>query len=304
MENFDTIVNGGIVDNDMVHDGWTDILHKLLARGKPTDDPLKSAADRQIADFEKMEQVRARASEIVKDPETADSLKPWYNQLCKRPCFHDQYLHAFNKPNVKLIDTKGKGVTDITEKGIVANGEEFEVDCIIYATGFELATQVSHRWNATLHGRNGKTLDEKWSDGAKTLHGWTIRDFPNCFLISVVQAALSPNFLHVTGEQAKHIAYVIKTANERNIQTVEPTEEAEEKWTETIVELGKLRAAFLKECTPGYYNNEGLPASMAAARSGTYGAGSPAFYKVLRDWRAKDDFEGLDVTYMPEKANV
>ncbi|KAK5075198.1 hypothetical protein LTR64_001403 [Lithohypha guttulata] len=297
MENFDTIVNGGIVDNDMVKDGWTDILHKLLARGKPTDDPMKAAADRQVADFEKMEQVRARASTIVKDQATAESLKPWYNQLCKRPCFHDQYLHAFNKPNVRLIDTRGQGVQDITERGVVANGVEIEVDCIIYATGFELASQVSHRWNCQLYGRNGQTLDDKWAEGAKTLHGWTTRNFPNCFLVSIVQAALSPNFLHVTGEQAKHCAYIISAANTRGIQTFEPTEEAEEKWTETIVELNQLRAAFLKECTPGYYNNEGLPTDIRAARSATYGAGSPAFHKILRDWRTKDDLEGLDLRY-------
>jgi len=261
------------------------------------EDPTKAAADRQIADFEKMEQVRARASEIVKDPETAEALKPWYNQLCKRPCFHDQYLHAFNKPNVRLVDTKGKGVSDITEKGVVANGEEFEVDCIIYATGFELANQFSHKANMQIYGRNGLTIDEKWSNGAQTLHGYTMLNFPNCFLISIVQSALSPNFLHVTGEQAKHISYVISTAKARNIDTIEPKAEAEEKWTETIVGLSKLRETYLKECTPGYYNNEGLPRDIRVARSSTYGAGSPAFFKLLREWRAKDDLEGLDLKY-------
>jgi len=250
MENFDRIVNGGIEERDLVNDGWTDILHNLLARGKPSDDPAQAAAERQIADFEKMEQVRKRASDIVKDPATAEALKPWYNQLCKRPCFHDHYLQTFNKSNVKLVDTKGKGVENITEKGIVANGEEYEVDCIIYATGFELATEFSHKTNMQLYGRNGITLDQKWADGPSTLHGWTTRDFPNCFLISVVQAALSPNFLHVTGEQAVHLAYVVSEALKRNVATVEPTEEAEKTWVQTIVSLSKLREPFLKECTP------------------------------------------------------
>ena len=280
------------------NDSQTDILHKLLARGKPTDDPTIAAAERQVADFEKMEQVRARASEIVKDPETAEALKPWYNQLCKRPCFHDQYLQAFNKPNVRLVDTKGRGVTEITENGIVANGEEFEVDCIIYATGFELATQFSHKANMQVYGRNGLTIDEKWATGARTLHGYTMHDFPNCFLISVVQAALSPNFLHVTGEQAKHISYVIGAAKSRNIDTIEPTTEAEEKWTQTIVELSKLRETYLKECTPGYYNNEGLPSDIRVSRSQTYGAGSPAFFQLLKEWREKDDLEGLEAKYV------
>jgi cation diffusion facilitator CzcD-associated flavoprotein CzcO len=301
MENFDRIVNGGIEDRDLVNDGWTDILHNLLARGKPSDDPLKAAADRQIADFEKMEQVRARASTIVKDQTTADSLKPWYNQLCKRPCFHDEYLQTFNRPNVRLVDTRGKGVDNITEKGIIANGEEFEVDCIIYATGFELATKFSHRTNMQIYGRDGMTLDAKWADGPNTLHGWTTRGFPNCFLISVVQAALSPNFLHVTGEQATHLAYVISEAQKRGLATLEPTADAEEKWVETIVSLAKLREPFLKECTPGYYNNEGLPADHRTAKGATYGAGSPAFFKLLRDWRAKGDLDGLDLTLAEQK---
>jgi len=218
-----------------------------------------------------------------------------FNQLCKRPCFHDQYLQTFNKPNVRLVDTKGKGVEDITEKGIVANGEEFEVDCIIYATGFELATEFSHKTNMQLYGRGGMTLDEKWADGPSTLHGWSTRGFPNCFLISVVQAALSPNFLHVTGEQAVHLAYVVSEALKRNVSTVEPTAEAEKKWVETIVSLSKLREPFLKECTPGYYNNEGMAANERTAKGATYGAGSPAFFKLLRDWRATGNMEGLEL---------
>ncbi|KAK3055853.1 hypothetical protein LTR09_003087 [Extremus antarcticus] len=294
MENFNVIVNGGILENDMVQDGWTDILHKLLARGSgDQSDPEKAAAERQMADFEKMNQVRARADEIVKDKKTAESLKPYYNQLCKRPCFHDEYLQAFNKENVHLIDTKGVGIDRITSKGIVANGQEIELDCIIYATGFELATDFSHRSNMEVYGRDGKTITETWKNGARTLHGWTTRGFPNCFWISIVQAALTPNFIHVTSEQSKHLAYVISTAMERGIRTVEPTEEAEAGWVKTIVELVGLRAAFLKECTPGYYNNEGTP-SASAAQNAAYGGGSPAFLKILEDWRAKDDFSGLD----------
>ena len=153
------------------------------------------------------------------------------------------------------------GIERITEKGIVANGEEIELDCIIYATGFELATDFSHRSNMEVHGRDGKTITETWKQGARTLHGWTTRGFPNCFWISIVQAALTPNFIHVTSEQAKHLAYVISTCINKDIRTVEPTEEAEAAWVKTIVDLVGLRAAFLKECTPGYceYIFEVLP---------------------------------------------
>lgn len=298
MDNFNIIVNGGILPNDLVQDGWTDILQKLLARGtaNPQADPEKAAAERQLADFEKMNQVRARCDELVKDKATAESLKPWYNQLCKRPCFHDEYLQAFNQDNVHLVDTKGLGIDSITETGIISQGKEYEVDCIIYATGFELATDWSHRANMEVYGRNGQTITDCWKNGASTFHGWTTRGFPNCFWVSIVQAALTPNFLHVTGEQAKHLAYVLGECMKRNVKTVEPTQEAEETWVQTIVKLASLRENFLKECTPGYYNNEGT-ASETAGRNASYGGGSPAFISILEDWRAKGDFEGLEFKY-------
>jgi cyclohexanone monooxygenase len=172
MNNFDSIVNGGFEKEDMVADRWTDIIRDLITAGIDPKNPAEAAAKRQLADFKKMESIRARTDEIVKDKETADALKPWYNQFCKRPCFHDEYLDTFNRPNVKLVDTKGQGVERITEKGIVANGEEFEIDCLIYATGFELANDWSHKTGMEIYGRNGMTTTEKWRDGASTLHGW------------------------------------------------------------------------------------------------------------------------------------
>lgn len=188
------------------------------------------------------------------------------------------------------------GISHITPTGIVSNDTSYDIDCIIYCTGFELATEWSHRTNIDIYGRNNQTISDCWKDGARTLHGWTTRNMPNCFWVSVVQAALTPNFLHVTGEQAKHLAYVISEARKRNIRTVEPTAEAEEQWIETIVKLAMLRADFLKECTPGYYNNEGTP-SLSGARNAAYGGGSPAFLKILEDWRAQGDMAGLDLKY-------
>jgi cyclohexanone monooxygenase len=302
MDNFDSVVNGGIEPEDMVADRWTDILRGLMTRfaGRTDLTPEQMAAERQLADFEKMEQIRARCDELVHDKETAESLKPYYNQFCKRPCFHDEYLQTFNRPNVKLVDTKGDGVERITEKGIVANGEEYEIDCLVYATGFELATDWTHRTGFEIYGRDGLTITEKWKEGAQTLHGWATRGFPNCFIVQVVQAALTPNFMHVTSEQARHFAYVIAEAQKRGVRTLEPTEEAEKEWTNIIVEATKLRADFFKECTPGYYNNEGKP-SMSAARNATYGHGSPAFLKILKDWRADGQLAGLDLKYMPKE---
>lgn len=304
MDNFDSLVNGGNEPEDLVGDRWTDIIRSLLTvKGDPTKDPAAFAAKVQLADFKKMESIRARCDEVVKDRETAESLKPWYNQFCKRPCFHDEYLQTFNRPNVKLVDTHGKGVDYLTEKGVVANSTEYEIDCLIYATGFELANEWSHKTGIEIYGRDGTTITEKWKDGASTLHGWASRDFPNCLWVSIVQAALTPNFMHVTAEQARHFAYVIAECNKRGIRTMEPTQQAEEEWCDTIVKGTAIRAEFFKECTPGYYNNEGKP-SVSAARNATYGYGSQAFIKILEAWREKGDLGGLDVKFFEQEGQT
>jgi len=301
MDNFNVLVSGGWQDEDLVNDGWTDIIRNLLVitaqrQGQEADAaPQDPVVLLELADFKKMEQIRARVDSVVKDAETAEALKPYYRQFCKRPCFHDDYLDAFNLPGVKLVDTGGKGVERITETGVVVNGVEYELDCLIYATGFEVGTDYSRRAGYEIHGRGGLTLSKKWADGVSTLHGMHSRDFPNCFLISNAQSGFTANYPHMLNEQAKHLAYVIAEATARQAKTVETTPEAEAEWVETILKLAIMRQKFAEECTPGYYNNEGQPAA-AAVRNGPYGAGSIAFIKVLEDWRAEGELKGLEIS--------
>jgi len=299
MDNFNVLVSGGFQDEDLVNDGWTDIIQNLLimarrkvAAGESVGDV---AAMMQLADFKKMEQVRARVDQTVQDEATAEALKPYYNQFCKRPCFHDEYLATFNRPNVHLIDTQGRGVERITEKGVVVDGVEYELDCLIYATGFEVGTSYTRRSGYELYGRGGQTLTEKWANGVSTLHGVHSRGFPNCFIISNAQSGFTVNFPHMINEQSKHIAYVVAQASERQARVVEASEEAEAKWVQTIIDLSIMRQKFLEECTPGYYNNEGKVAAMNA-RNGSYGAGPVAFVKVLEDWRAEGTLQGLELS--------
>ena len=299
MDNFNVLVSGGFADEDLVNDGWTDIIgnilllaRKKMAAGEAVGDP---AALMQLADFKKMEQVRARVDQVVEDPKTAEALKPYYNQFCKRPCFHDEYLATFNRPNVHLVDTQGKGVDRITEKGVVANGVEYELDCLIYATGFEVGTSYTRRSGYELHGRDGQTLTQKWENGVSTLHGLLSRGFPNCFIISNTQSGFTANFPHMINEQSKHIGYILKHCEDHQVRMIEPTQEAEDAWVQTIIDLSIMRQAFLEECTPGYYNNEGNVRAMNA-RNGSYGAGPVAFVKVLEDWRAEGGLAGLELT--------
>jgi cyclohexanone monooxygenase len=297
MDNFNTLVSGGFQDEDLVSDGWTDIIGKLLILVRRDDADLSPEgvmATMELADFEKMEQVRARVDSIVDDPEIAAALKPFYRQFCKRPCFHDEYLDTYNRPNVTLVDTDGKGVERITPKGIVANGEEYELDCIIFGTGFEVGTDYTRRAGYEVIGRGGQTLTAKWADGASTLHGMHSRGFPNCLIFSPAQSGFTVNFPHMLNEQSKHLAYILAEAADRGVTVIEAQEQAENDWVDTIVNLAQMNRSFLESCTPGYYNNEGKPGDRGV-RNGSYGAGSIAFVKVLEDWRSEGALAGLDL---------
>jgi cyclohexanone monooxygenase len=299
MENFEACISGGEVEEDLVSDGWTDILRNLsflLSKKKADGAPVDTQDLVQLADFRKMEQVRARVDSIVEDDATAAALKPYYNQLCKRPCFHDEYLQTFNRPNVSLVDTDGHGVERITETGVVAGGREYELDCLIFATGFEVGTAFARRAGYEIYGRGGLTISDKWKDGVSTLHGMQVNGFPNCFFImNNVQTGISANYPLSLDEQGKHIAYVIAAAHERQARMVEASAEAEAEWVETIVKLAARRQRFLEECTPGYYNDEGKP-SLVMMRNGGYGGGWGAFQQVMEAWRADGELKGLEIS--------
>ena len=299
MENFNNLVSGIPESEDLVGDGWTDIIGKLLVmvRNNANADfsPEGLAQTMELADFEKMEQIRSRVDQIVHDNSTAEALKPYYRQFCKRPCFHDEYLQTFTRPNVTLVDTAGQGVDCITERGIVANGVEYELDCIIYATGFEVGTEYSRRAGYEIIGRDGVTLTEKWANGASTFHGFHTRGFPNCFIISNLQSGFTVNFPHMLSEQATHLGYILSHAEKNGITRIETTKKAEDEWVQKIISLSQMNVKFLESCTPGYYNNEGKP-SDRAIQNGSFGGGSVAFIQLLENWRADKSFAGLELT--------
>ena len=297
MENFNSLVSGGFAPDDLVNDGWTDIIRNLLILvQKDSGEELTldaMMAKMEVADFQKMNQIRARAEELVKDPSTAESLKPWYRQFCKRPCFHDEYLATFHRPNVTLIDTQGKGVDRITPTGIVANGEAVELDCIVFATGFEVGTDYTRRSGYDLEGVDGLTLSNKWADGIRTLHGLQTRGFPNCFFLGNAQGGFTVNFPHMLAEQSAHLAHIIRHTTEHNYAAVEVTQSGEQAWVDTIVEKATMAMKFFEECTPGYYNNEGKPGERSGQNT-NYGGGPVEFFQVLADWREAGGFDGLE----------
>lgn len=295
MENFNTLTSGGVVDKDLVQDGWTEIIRNLITmanyRGKDID-WAEVPKLMELADFQKMEQIRARVDALVEDPGVAASLKPWYRQFCKRPCFHDEYLQTFNRDSVHLIDTQGRGVTAITTRGVVANGQEYPVDCIIFATGFEVGTAYTQRSGYDLIGRDGLRLSEKWADGMRSLHGLMSRGFPNLFFVSNAQAAFTTNFPHAMDHTAGHIAHILNTVRAEQINTIEPELAAEDAWVEEIIAVSRFNEDFLASCTPGYYNNEGQP-NPKSVQNGPYGKGPNPYFKKMAAWREDGRMEGL-----------
>jgi len=296
MDNFNILVSGGFQEEDLVNDGWTDIIRNLTNMVKQDDDPDVSpeaiAKTMETADFQKMEEIRARVDATVKDEATAEALKPYYRQFCKRPCFHNEYLETFNRPNVTLVDTQGRGVDQVTEKGVVVDGKEYELDCLVHASGFEVGTSYAQRAGYEIYGRGGRSLTEHWSDGTRTLHGMHVRGFPNCFFVmSNVQSGITVSYPHMLGEQGKQLAHIIKSAIDKDLRTVEVSEEAEAEWVDTIIRLASKGGDFRLDCTPSYYNNEGNPGS---DQDGFYGGGSVEFIQILEAWRADGQLKGLE----------
>jgi len=297
MENFNNLVSISDVDEpeDLVDDGWTDVIRRVLlirrqlqAEGRPAAEAHKLS---ELADIQQMDAIRARVDEIVRDAATAEALKPYYAYFCKRPCFHDEYLQSFNQPNVTLVDTAGKGVEAMTERGIVAGGKEYELDCLIWATGFDYGAGPKSRGVKDIRGRGGLTLDEKWADGGATFQGLQIGGFPNLFIFHRVQTGVTTNITHMLRELARHAAYIVAEAEARGAAVVDVDPEAEAEWVAHAESKAILRKRFFEECTPGYYNDEGQV--RANARNAPYGAGPGAFIRVLEAWREAGGLAGL-----------
>ncbi len=298
IENFQLLTTGGDADEDLVDDAWTSIVKKLFVMrqtsvaGMSDEERLRTV---ELADFAKMEEIRARVDSIVADPATAEALKPWYGYFCKRPCFHDEYLQAFNRDNVTLVDTQGRGVERITADGVVVDGTEHAIDCLIFATGFEVGTDYSRRVGFDIVGRDGLTLTDKWRDGVRTYHGLAVHGFPNCFVLSIAQSGFTVNFPYLLDTQAAHVAWVIAWALNNATTELEASAGAEAAWVDTIVERSAAGAGRAKSCTPGYYNREGQ--ANATTRQGSFFFGTPTEYaEILESARAAGKPEGFRVS--------
>ena len=286
--NFTQAVTGAQPEVDLVEDGWTELMWVDTQSAAGSEE----AAELERIDFEAMETIRQRIDDIVEDPETAAKLKPYWGKHCKRVCFHDDYLPAFNRPNVHLVDTDGRGVTEMNERGPVVDGVEYPVDLLIYASGFEVTTDLTHRLGFDPKGRDGVTLSQRWAEGAHTLHGVLASGFPNLLLISLVQGGFGTNFSHLLSESAKHVAHIIEACADRGILEIEPEEQAEEEWLSVLLAIGMGNARYFQACTPSFYNSEQQAIDSRAARNLTYTGSLLDYVGYLERWREQADFTG------------
>ena len=290
--NFTQAVTGAQPAVDMIDDEWTK-MNWVDTRKLPEND--EEALELERIDFENMERVRQRIADVIKDPATAELMMPWYSQSCKRPCFHDEYLPAFNRPNVHLVDTDGKGVNEINESGVIVNGVEYPVDLLIFASGFEVTTGYTHRLGFDPKGRDGVSLSEAWAEGPATLHGVLSNGFPNMFMISTVQGAQATNFVHSITEAAQHVAFLIEQCVKGDIATIEPETAAQDNWFETLFAQLWGIARYNATCTPGYLNSEG-GGDMRSARAIAWMTSVLGFAEYVENWRQQGDLAGLTLT--------
>lgn len=292
--NFTHSVTGVQPPQNLVADGWTEVMWVNTQKPNCTDEEW---AELERSDFETMESIRRRVSEVVKDPATAEKLKPWYGKNCKRVCFHDEYLQSFNLPNVHLVDTDGKGVDKITPNGIEVGGVEYPVDCIVFASGFEVNTDLDQRLGFDPIGRDGEELSHRWDHGPRTLHGILSGGFPNLLIISLVQAGFGTNFVHFLAKSADHVASLIATCQERGITTIEATDQAEDEWLNVLYSVAGGGARYVQTCTPGFYNNEQQAPDAKAARNLVYAGSLLDYAQYLERWRAEGNLAGTKVEY-------
>jgi cyclohexanone monooxygenase len=295
MMNFTSIMSGSYWDVDLVDDGWTDIAkHIMPAPGQPPESIDFAALQR--SEMSKMARARQRVDSIVKDKTTAEALKPYYHYLCKRPCFHDEYLDAFNRDNVTLVDTQGKGVERITPQGLVVRGKEYPLDCLIYATGFDFMMEYTKLTGFEIRGRRGQPLSERWAEGTRSFFGMHTRGFPNFLMLTASQASATYNFLHVTDEQAKHLAHLVRRCLDDRVRTLDVNEADENAWVEEILAGLPRWRAFQNNCVPSAYNYDGH-VTKSVQHNLFHPAGPLVYIERLAKWREEGGFKGLERTY-------
>ncbi|HVA74221.1 MAG TPA: NAD(P)/FAD-dependent oxidoreductase [Acidimicrobiales bacterium] len=186
-------------------------------------------ANETVAEF-----ARSKIREIVENPEVAEALCPVDHPFgSKRLCVDTGYYEIFNRPNVTLVDLRRDPIVEFTETGIKTEAHQYDVDVVIFATGFDAMTGAVRRID--LVGRNGMKLKDKWSHGPTTYLGFAISGFPNLFLIhGPGSPSVLENMIRGSENQVDWVSRCLAYLRRNGIETIEATPEAEADWTEHV----------------------------------------------------------------------
>jgi cation diffusion facilitator CzcD-associated flavoprotein CzcO len=306
-ENFQAVMLGRSVEVDLVDDSWCHHFARVNNQPFEPGMTMEEYMSRvELFDFEVMELHRRRIEETVTDPAKVAALMPYYRYSCRRPLFHDEYLPALNLPNVTMVDCPA-GIDCVTERGVVIGGQEYELDCIVYATGFEPEiTPLDRRVGHEVIGRRDVTLAKKWEGGAATLFGIMTSGFPNMFIMPCPghQAVVTVNYTLMTEISAEHIGATVAELEAQGVRVFDVTEEAEADWVQQILSANRVGLSAAPPggvpCTPGsrmIFDDRGNFV-LLEPHGGSYGGGFGDYFgfrDLLAEWRERGSFDGLRI---------
>jgi cyclohexanone monooxygenase len=195
---------------------------------------------------------REMVRRTVEDPELAEALSPRGFPIgCKRPVVDTGYFETFNRDNVTLVDLKQGDIERITEKGIQTEQWHYELDVIVFATGFDALTGALTR--VDIRGRDGRRLRDEWSHGPRTHLGLQVAGFPNLFTISGPGSpSVLANMVVCSEQHVDWIGACLAYLRERGFTTIEPMPEAQEAWVAHVNEVAEGTMFTAPSCSSWY----------------------------------------------------
>ncbi|MGE3356218.1 MAG: flavin-containing monooxygenase [Acidimicrobiia bacterium] len=245
------------------------------------------------ANAEFSEYIADRIRQRVKDPKVAEKLIPRDHGFgVQRVPMETNYFEVYNQDNVELVDISETPLERITETGIKTSDREFEFDVIVYATGFDAITGGYDRIDIT--GVNGVKLADRWKEGPSTFYGLMVHEFPNMIMLAGPQSgSASTNFPRGIETGVNWITELLEHIWEQGYTRVEPTAEAQEKWTEHVKKMySSMLMRKAKSWFTGYNSNvEGH--EEGTIRYFVYNGGAPKFVQKITE-EAHAGYPGID----------
>ena len=265
---------------DRLEEHWE--LGGLLFLRAFADLGLDRAANDVAAEF-----IRGKIREIVHDPATAELLCPDNVVGCKRLCADTNYFATFNRSNVDLVDVSENPIEEISPRGVITGGVEYELDCLIFATGFDAMTGAL--LGVDIRGRDGLKLKDKWAEGPRTYLGLNVSGFPNLFTITGPGSpSVLSNMIQSIEQHVEFIGDAIGYMDAHKFRSIEAQPEAEDAWVGLVSAIADM--TLYPTCNSWYLgaNVPGKPRVFMPY------LGFPSYVEKCEDVVAKD-YEGFQL---------